>query len=131
MKTIEVAAFMLIKDNKILVEKRKLLKKYNPGEILIPSGCVESNETVDNALIREIKEELSITPKKYKFLCTLLNYYDDHIEVPSYYLIKSWEGRIKCNEADSLLWISIDEVDKLDIEVDKIAINEYKRIFRS
>ena len=60
MKTLLVALIALInEENEVLISLRKNRREYN-DYWEFPGGKVEEGETVDNALVREIKEELGI-----------------------------------------------------------------------
>ena len=56
MKTIEVVAAIIKKDDKIFITKRSYGEFIDMWEF--PGGKVEVGETQEEALIREIKEEL-------------------------------------------------------------------------
>lgn len=60
------------KDNQFLLTKRVQIdpedKDFAPFVWNLPGGAIEKNETADNALIREVKEELGIDILKYKLL---------------------------------------------------------------
>jgi 8-oxo-dGTP pyrophosphatase MutT (NUDIX family) len=60
MELCEGIAFLLIKGNTVLAEKRKLTKKVMPGAIALPSGHLEEGESPEDALQREVSEELGI-----------------------------------------------------------------------
>ena len=55
---------LIIKDNKILLIK----KNGGPydGKLDLPGGTIEFNETIEEALIRELKEEVGIDVIDYK-----------------------------------------------------------------
>ena len=123
----EVVAFILVKQNEFLAERRKQTKKVLPGALVIPVGKVEAGEQIEKAMLREAKEELSIIPKDYKFVCTLKNEYPDHISKIYFFMINSWAGEISCNEAEELLWIDFNDKEKLALKVDQIAMEELLR----
>ena len=58
MKRIRAVA-ILIKDNKVLLIHRKNEKEY----FVFPGGGVENRETVEQAVVRELKEETTINVK--------------------------------------------------------------------
>ncbi|VVC04425.1 ADP-ribose pyrophosphatase [Candidatus Bilamarchaeum dharawalense] len=57
---INVAAGIIQKNNKILIAQRKQGCKREPNKWEFPGGKIEKNETPENALKREIKEELGM-----------------------------------------------------------------------
>lgn len=61
-KNIPASYLILMKDNKILLQRR-FNTDYKDGEYGIPSGHVEKNESFTKALIREMKEEIGIILK--------------------------------------------------------------------
>ena len=60
MDKIDVACAVIVKDGKILVAKRSSVMEH-AGMWEFPGGKINDNETAEQALIREINEELSIT----------------------------------------------------------------------
>lgn len=124
-KVIESVAFVLVKGSEFLVEKRKMDKRVDPGKIAIPSGGVLDGETPKQAVFREIKEELSITPKKISFLCVLPYPHKEVDFIINYFVITAWTGEIINNEAEKLLWVKIGNWTKLDLKPDQKAIKIY------
>jgi 8-oxo-dGTP diphosphatase len=56
-KLIEVACWVHVHDNRLLlIESRK-----SPGAYYMPGGKIETGETREEALLREINEELNVT----------------------------------------------------------------------
>src|SRR5262249_27028650 len=73
MERCESVAFLLIKGNTVLAEKRKLTKQVVPGALALPSGHLEEGESPEGALQREVREELGIVPHDRYYVCTLLH----------------------------------------------------------
>jgi mutator protein MutT len=124
----EGAAFMLIRDGKLLVEKRRPDKRLLPNAISIPGGHNDPGESAEQTLMRELKEELGLETESYKFVCTLIHF-DQEIRKLSYFAVEAWSGEMVMNEAADLRWIDLDDLEELDVEVDRIAVQEFKRVY--
>jgi 8-oxo-dGTP diphosphatase len=124
---IDTVAFILIKDQKVLAERRKPDKQPDPGKVVIPGGHIEEGEQARDALIREVQEELNIRPLQSFYICSLLHITGEPMRI-QYYYVKEWDGNIQSNEAEELMWIPLDKLESLDFEVDRVAIRECLRI---
>jgi len=125
----ECVSFVLIRDNKVLLEKRREDKEIDPGLIMIPGGHVDDGENERQALERELMEELGIKTQQVDYICSLIHKTTE-IQRIHYYWIRSWQGRIQNFEAASLFWHPLTGVDRLDIIPDRIALSEFCRLFR-
>ena len=57
----EVIVFLLNNQNQVLLQKRSQFEKHNPNKWSICAGHVEEFDTsLENAVVREVKEELNI-----------------------------------------------------------------------
>ncbi len=116
-----LAAGILMKGKEFLVEKRRDDEDADPGYVEIPGGHVEKDETLEDALRREMKEELGIRVEKarlvHKGLYTATNGERGRIH---YFHVEKWKGRIVSKEAERVYWES--DVSNLSIPPDRRAI---------
>jgi 8-oxo-dGTP diphosphatase len=69
--THEVVAALIVQSQKILLGKRSAERKLYPDVWDMFGGHVEPGEATDQTLVRELQEELGITPTQWTFLETL------------------------------------------------------------
>ena len=123
MKTLNVVAAIIKKDNKILATKRGYGEFINMWEF--PGGKIEGSETKEEALIREIKEELDCTIKPTKFALNIEN------QSPTFYLKMSCfeatiqKGTPKLLEHNDARWLSKDQLDEVNWIPADIQIIDY------
>ena len=109
----KVTAAMLLKDNKIIIAKRgpndRLANKWE-----FPGGKVETNETPEQCLKREMKEEFDIDVSVGEYLgSSIYNYSHMSIELMAYRAY--WEnGEIDLKDHDDFKWISIEQLADFD-----------------
>jgi mutator protein MutT len=130
MRPVECIAFMLIQDGQVLAEKRKATKRVVPGAIALPGGHIEVRESPEEALYREMQEEVGLVPTETAYVCTLLHRSQEFRKL-HYFAVTRWEGAIIPHEAASVLWIPLDALETLDLDVDRIAVQEYRRVYPS
>jgi mutator protein MutT len=123
---LDCIAFMLIKNQRVLAEKRKPTKKVVPGALALPGGHMEAGEAPEEALRRELREELDILPTSMAYVCTLLHRAQEFRKL-HYFVVEDWQGEISNREAEALLWIPLDQVHTFDLDVDRVAMSEYLR----
>lgn len=126
-KIFECVSFLLIKNDQILLEQRSPFKESDPGIIAIPGGHIEQGENQLDALYRELKEELAITPSSSTYLCSLYHPTNTELQLLHYYIVPEWEGQIQSLEADAVEWYSIHRA-PLITTADKVALSEFVRL---
>jgi mutator protein MutT len=126
---LECVALLLVRDRRVLAERRKLTKRLAPGAVAIPGGHVEAGERIEQALAREAREELGIVLHEAAFVCTLMHLAEE-LRTLHYFAVRSWEGDIVPEEADAVMWLPLDAVPQLDFDVDRTAVTEYLRLTR-
>jgi 8-oxo-dGTP diphosphatase len=112
-----VNAIILNKDrNKFLVIKRKN-EPIHPGKWTFPGGIVEQNETDEDALAREVREETGLEIKQ-----VLKKIYDYEYPRPdgtmtrgvSYSIVPTSEIVTPNNEIEDFKWVTIEEFEDID-----------------
>ena len=102
---INVVAAVIKKNDLFLIANRSF-KASSKGIWEFPGGKVEESETFTSALIREIKEELSLNIKVGNMIATVdLNKTDKNIYVHYYYAIIV-SGQISLNVHSEFKWVS-------------------------
>ena len=100
---IDVVAAVIKKNDLFLIANRSSNASQEIWEF--PGGKVEKNETFTSALIREIKEELSLNIKVCDIIATIdLNKTDKNIYVHYYYAIIV-SGQICLNVHSEFKWV--------------------------
>ncbi len=108
-----VVAAIIKKDNLYLIVQRNK-HKYLGLKWEFPGGKVESGETFEEALLREIEEELSIVINVYEKIAEE-KYKDNNINVVLHYFLCSHKsGTITLNEHEDFAWIEKKDFAKYD-----------------
>lgn len=134
MKHIEVVCAIIINENnEVFVCKR------GPGRALegkweFPGGKVESNETHEDTIIREIKEELDSNILPIKYIGKNYHEYNDldkPFSITMYgYICKLESGNLTLSEHTEKKWVNINDLEFIDFaDADKPFIEMIKREF--
>src|SRR5262245_37547860 len=117
---LDCIAFLLINNQQVLAEKRKLTKQVVPGALALPGGHIERGEAPEEALRRELWEELGIRPTSLTYVCTLLHRAPEFRKL-HYFVVDDWQGEISNWEAAALLWVPLIQAYTFDLDVDRVA----------
>ena len=79
-----------------------------------PGGKMEAGETPEEALVREIREELSAEISVDEFLCTLEYDYPQFHLTMHCYLCSLVTEALHLNEHEAAKWLTKDELDSVD-----------------
>lgn len=108
MKTIEVVAAIIRKGDKIFATQRGYGDWKDYWEY--PGGKVEKGETPEQALVREIREELDTEIRVDKFLCTIdWDYPAFHLTMHCYICSLLTEA-LHLNEHEAARWLTKDSI---------------------
>ena len=105
---------ILFRDNKILLGKRSPTRQFYPDVWDIFGGHRKHNESLEQTLSRELKEEINVTPTKFTHIAVLhgpLPGIDREYEL-HVYLVSGWMGSPKNlapSEHSQLAWFDVDE----------------------
>lgn len=105
MKTIKVAAGALVNaQGQVLINERPVGKPM-AGYWEFPGGKLELGETPEQALVRELKEELDITAVQIEPLLQLQHDYPDKRVQLYVFSVLSWQGEVRSQEQQALAWV--------------------------
>ena len=112
MKTVKVVAAIIIHENKIFATQRGYGEFKDGWEF--PGGKIEPGETPQEALVREIKEELDIEIEVKDFLETVeYDYPEFHLSMDCFFCsIRS--GELVLKEHEAAKWLTAEKLDSVD-----------------
>ena len=112
MKQIEVVAAIIRKDNKIFATQRGYGDWKDWWEF--PGGKMEAGETPEEALKREIREELSTEISVDEFLCTVEHDYPKFHLTMHCYLCSLQTDSLHLKEHEAAKWLAKDELNNVN-----------------
>ncbi len=128
MNQIEVVAAIIRKEDKVFATQRGYGEWKEVWEF--PGGKMEQGETPEEALKREISEELSAEINVDEFFSTVdYDYPKFHLKMHCY-LCTLQTNAMHLNEHESARWLAKDELDTVKwLPADKILIEQLKSHF--
>jgi len=127
-KLIASSYLFLIKDKKILLSRR-FQTGYMDGWYSLPAGHLDGGETIEDCLIREVKEEIGINLKRKDVeLVHVIHRKEADIRLDFFYTTKAYTGKVKNMESekcDQLKWSAMDKLPKNVLPYIKQAIEKY------
>ena len=127
MKQIEVVAAVILHEGRIFATQRGYGEWQDWWEF--PGGKMEAGETPEEALVREIREELSAEISVDEFLCTVEYDYPQFHLTMHCYLCSLVTEALHLNEHEAAKWLAKDELDSVkwlpaDVKVVKTLMNK-------
>lgn len=118
-----VAAVIQNEDGKVLIAQRNL-KKAQGGLWEFPGGKIETSETKEEAIVREIKEEMDLDIEAGDVIDQkIFNYPEKDINLIAINC-KQVHGAIRLNEHEDAKWVCKDELKDFNFApADEFIIN--------
>ena len=127
MKAIRVVAAIIHKDGKIFATQRGYGAYKDYWEF--PGGKIEAGETPEQALIREIREELATTIRIERFLTTVeYDYPEFHLSMDCF-ICTIVQGELDLLEHESACWLSPDHLRDVNwLPADLLVVERLKEL---
>lgn len=115
MKKVEVVAAIIKCNDKILcVQRAKSKLQYISEKYEFPGGKIEAGETNEDALRRELSEELNIVADIQSFFQTVIHNYPDFELTMHSFICEVEMEVITLNEHIDFKWLAVDHLHSLD-----------------
>jgi len=103
---------------------RRATHQHQGGKWEFPGGKVEQAETVQQALTRELQEEIGIDVKAAKPLLVIEHSYSDKVVKLDVWLVTEFTGIAQSLEGLENRWVQLNELEQLDFpEANRPIIN--------
>lgn len=110
----QVVAALIVKDDKILICQRT---RHQPMPLKweFPGGKIEPEEPPEDALRRELEEELGIRAELGPRVAVIRHTYanDSAVEL-QFYLVERWEGELQNRIFRDVVWVTREEMPTYD-----------------
>lgn len=130
MKKVEVVAGVIFFENLVLcVQRPKNKLNYISEKFEFPGGKIEEGETKEEALHRELLEELNLSTKIKSFFLTVVHEYPDFELTMHSFICEVDSKQLTLHEHIDQKWLRINELNMLDWAeadipiVDKLVLN--------
>ncbi len=125
------AGGFLVREDRILLAKRAADRDFYPSVWDVIGGHCEGNEAPVDALVRELEEEIGVTPRAFERIAVLAEPHPaDHGEAEYHiFVVTAWgdgEPRLRGPEHSELRWLSLEQALALPL-----AHPGYAELFRS
>ena len=126
MKTVKVVAAIIIHNNRIFATQRGYGDFKDGWEF--PGGQIEPGESLQQALVREIKEELDTEIEVGDYLETVeYDYPSFHLSMDCFFCTIKM-GDLVLREHEAAKWLTVETLDDVDwLPADKVLIEQIKR----
>jgi ADP-ribose pyrophosphatase YjhB (NUDIX family) len=101
------------------------------GNYSLPAGHLEDNESITEALIREVKEEINIVLKPADTsLVHVMHRKEEDIRIDLFFTVSKYQGKPRNEEpdkCDDLSWFSLGKLPSNTLPYINQAIKKYKQ----
>lgn len=107
MKKLQIAVGIIRNENNEIFITRRAADAHMVNKLEFPGGKVEMGETPEQAVVRELQEEVGITPQHFSLFEKLEYEFPDRHITLWFWLVESWEGEPWGKEGQPGEWMSL------------------------
>lgn len=122
-KSVRVAAGIVLKDAQVFLTKRAE-HAHQGGKWEFPGGKVEQGESLEQALSRELTEEIGITVLQSSEFMTITHDYPDKKVVLDFIKVTDFSGQPRGCEGQLFQWFNLTDLAQLDFPAANKAVIE-------
>ncbi|MDO6775420.1 MULTISPECIES: 8-oxo-dGTP diphosphatase MutT [unclassified Shewanella] len=122
MKRVNVAVGIIINDQQQVLLAKRHAHLHQGDKWEFPGGKVEVNETVSQALIRELKEEVNLTVNTTEPFMVISHDYPDKQVLLQIHLVKDFTGTASGVEGQKIEWVNKTNLTSFDFPEANIPI---------
>jgi ADP-ribose pyrophosphatase YjhB (NUDIX family) len=121
---------LLVRNGDVLLARCSSHRSAYPGLWSFPGGHQEQRESLAEALVREVLEEVAVTPTSFALLGTIADPNTSETDPATYhmYVVTAWDGGepvLSGDEHSELRWLAPATASALP----DLALEEYRPIF--
>ena len=118
---VKVAAGVIERDGQVLVTQRAA-KAHQGGLWEFPGGKLESGESAEQALVRELAEELNIQVTQQSPLIEIAHDYGDKQVRLFVFVVRDFDGEPQGLEGQPMQWVAATELNGLSFPAANLPI---------
>ena len=107
MKKLQIAVGIIRNENNEIFITRRAADAHMANKLEFPGGKIEMGETPEQAVVRELQEEVGITPQHFSLFEKLEYEFPDRHITLWFWLVESWEGEPWGKEGQPGEWMSL------------------------
>jgi 8-oxo-dGTP diphosphatase len=120
-RPIHVVAAVILQADQVLIARR-LPQAHQGGKWEFPGGKVDAGETVEAALVRELQEELNLTPTQFRRLIRVNHVYPDKHVLLDFWLVDAFTGEPEGREGQTIAWVSQDRLTEYEFPAANLPV---------
>ncbi|WP_435276116.1 8-oxo-dGTP diphosphatase MutT [Psychrobium sp. nBUS_13] len=114
MKKVNVAVAVIVNPQQKILLALRHQHLHQGGKWEFPGGKIESNETVEQAIIREISEEVSLDVESTAPMMVLEHDYGDKLVCLHVHWVKDFRGQAEGVEGQEIKWVEVNQLSEFE-----------------
>jgi len=133
---VRIGVFIILENNNKIFLIKRTNTSFEDGSYFFPSGHLDEKETIEEAVVRECKEEIGVIPKKIKLVHVMhgISSLNEKEYIDLFFYSNLWEGNPKNNEPKKsteanwfeINWNNLDSLPSPFPDFIKFALNKIK-----